>query len=235
MRIKVCISNFGDTQLDCLEKVIREFNSYKKHDVDIKVFTTVPLQVNHILFPESITTSLPFQCRQEMAADLENYDIFIFNENDHLITEDNIDCFIDVSKELKENQLCGFIQYEEIYGVKVLVHNPYYGNLVDKSYNDFFTCHNNHQGCWILLKEDLRKIINSGNFLVDPHDGPYGILEQGASDPYTSCGMEKVFPLDLESLKRLMIKHLPVKYCIRKEFISHAVTIDYLYKEALEK
>ena len=76
-------------------------------------------------------------------------------------------------------------------------------------------------------------MVKSGNFLVHPHDGPYGILEQGASDPYTSCGMEKVFPLDLLSLERLMIKHLPIKYCLRDEFIKHAIKIDQFYMDAI--
>jgi|688.fasta_scaffold370675_2 hypothetical protein len=233
MKIKICISNYGVSQLDHLHTVIAEFKKYKKYEVDIKVFTTVPVEENHILYPESITTSLPFMCREEMVNDINNYDLFIYNENDHLITENNIDCFLEVSKDLKPNQVCGFIQYEEIYGAKILVHNPYYGTLIGKKYDNLFTCTNNHQGCWILLKKDLIEVVKSGNFLVDPHYGTYGMLEQGASDPYTSCGMEKVFPLDLLSLERLMIKHLPVKYCIKDEFINHAIKIDQFYTDAV--
>jgi hypothetical protein len=236
MKIKVCISNFGNSQLNHLERVIKEFKSYNKHEVDIKIFTTVPLKENHILFPESVTSSLPFMCRKEMYRDLENYDLFIFNENDHLITEDNIEAFIEFSKTIQENQLCGFIRYEQIYGINILVdHNPYYHEVVDKVSDNIFTCFNNHQGCWVLFKKDLKKAIESGNFLVNPHEGPYGILEQGASDPYTQCGMEKVFPLDPHMLKRLMIRHLPVKYSIKNEWISHGIFIDGLYENAIIK
>lgn len=234
MKIKICISNYGVSQLDHLHTVIAEFKKYKKYEVDIKVFTTVSVEENHILYPESITTSLPFMCREEMVNDINNYDLFIYNENDHLITENNIDCFLEVSKDLKPNQVCGFIQYEEIYGAKILVHNPYYGTLIGKKYDNLFTCTNNHQGCWILLKKDLIEVVKSGNFLVDPHYVTYGMLEQGASDPYTSCGMEKVFPLDLLSLERLMIKHLPFKYCIKDEFIKHAIKIDQFYTDAFD-
>ncbi len=236
MKIKVCISNFGDSQLEYLERVISEFKSYKKHTVDIKVFSTIPINENHILFPESITEGLPFMCRYEMANQLDDYDLFIFNENDHLITEDNIDAFIDISKKLSDGYLCGFVRYEEIYGIKVLVdHNPHYNEIVDKTHNDNFSCFNNHQGCWVLLKEDFKKIIESGNFLVEEHDGPYGILEQGASDPYTQCGMEKVFPIDLRLLRRLMIKHLPIKYSIKSEWINNGIYIEHLYKKAVLK
>jgi len=63
MKINVAIANFGTRQLEYTHKVINEFNSFKKHGVDLTVYTTVPLDYNHKLYPESIGYSLPFSCR----------------------------------------------------------------------------------------------------------------------------------------------------------------------------
>jgi hypothetical protein len=231
MKIKVAIANFGTKQLEHTHRVIQEFNSFKKHSVDLMVYTTVPVDYAHRLYPESIGTHLPFMCREDMAAAANDYDLFIYNENDMLITENNIDAFVEHSSKLKDGTVSGYIRYEILSGAKILLDpNPHWGAIISKKTETSFEMHNKHQGCWVLLQKDFKTAINSGKFLCKPHNGPYGFLEQGASDPYTQCNLSKVFPLDYDLCERLLIHHLPNKYVKHNEWLRHGITLKTLFE-----
>jgi hypothetical protein len=231
MKIKVCIANFGTGQLGYLERAIREYKTFKKYTTDIRVYTTVPVSEKHTLFPESIGKALPFSCRQDMADSMNDFDVFLYAENDMLITEDNVDAFLEFSETLNENQVAGFIRYENRDQLKILVDaNPHWGRIVNKRNENNFSLRNNHQGCFVLLKKDLKKAVESGGFLVPAHTGVYGFLEQGATDPYNNCGLEKVFPYDGSLLQRLLILHMPIKYSVMPRWIKNGITIETLLR-----
>jgi len=228
MNIKVCIANYGDHQLWCLNKMLAEFSKYKKYKVDITEYTTERPDRKHHWFSKSVGMDLPFKCRQHMADAINDFDLFLYNENDHLITEDNIDALLEHTATLKMPQCSGFYRYEiNPEGKEILLDpNPSWGHIVNKVYEHNFSLHNNHQGCYLLTREQLQFCINSGQYLVPPHGGPYGMLEQGATDPYNRCGLEKVFPKDLSLLKRLGIWHMPVKYCLKPQWITNGITYE---------
>lgn len=229
MRIKVAIANFGESQLEFLAEVLREFRSFQRHAVDITVYTTVPVDAPHKILDGAIGYGLPFACREDMAASINDYDLFLYDENDMLITEENIDAFVECQSTLPPNQICGFYRYELNNGMKLLLDlNPFWGKVVQNIYDHAFTVGNQHQGCWLLTRAQLQHCIDSGNFLVPPHVRPYGMLEQGASDPYTNCGLEKVLPRELALLEKLQIRHLPLKYTVRDEWKTHGLTFDQL-------
>lgn len=229
MKIKVAIANYGSEQLSYLSEVIRELRSFITHTVDIMVYTTVPVEANYKLFDASIDKALPFACREDMAACIDSYDLFLYVENDMLITEDNINAFVEYQSLLPPQQICGFYRYELNNGVKLLLDlNPFWGKLVAKEYEHNFTVANEHQGCWLLTRAQIAHCVASKNFLVAAHSGPYGILEQGATDPYNNCGLEKVLPKDLALLERLQIRHLPLKYTVREQWKTHGLTFERL-------
>jgi hypothetical protein len=63
-----------------------------------------------------------------------------------------------------------------------------------------------------LSKQQLRRAIFSGGYLVSPHVRPYGILEQGSSDIYTQCGFKpKFLPLPINPV---LVHHIPNKYVL---------------------
>lgn len=217
MKVKVAIANFGSSQLDFLAQVIAEFRRNRRHCFDITVYTTVPVDHPHVLHPESVGRDLPYTSRKDMIRSLPDYDLFIYNENDHLITEDNIEAFLEHSRALPDGQVSGFLRYEvNADGKNVLVDlNSFVMNgqgLVANRTSTSFEGRNRHQGCWALLRKDFERAIKSGGFVELPHTGPYGNLEQGASDPYTQCGLTKVYPTDFALCERLLIHHLPDKY-----------------------
>lgn len=223
MKIKICINNFGNTQLNYLDTVLKEYRSFKKYKVDTTIHTTVPLlHEKQVVHPESLGQGLAYPCRWEMADALDAFDIFIYTENDILITEDNINAFLEYNNTLPDNQVAGFLLYEQRDDKKIIVNLcEYYGPIFGKTYPHGFMVNNQHQACWVLTRSQLKKVIDSGGFLVQPHWGPYGIIEQGASDPYTQCGLEKVYPYNVDMVERLLIRHLPLKYAITEIFLKH--------------
>ena len=229
MRIKVAVANFGTDQIEYLKRVVSEYSRFRLHEVDLVVYSTVPVDSPHKLVNASVGLGLPFECRSDMAAALERYDLFLYSENDMLITEDNIDGFLEHQSRLPSGQVSGFYRYELNDGVKLLLDlNPFWGKVVVEEFGRDFSVENKHQGSWLLTQEQLKVCIDSGGFLVPPHRGPYGILEQGASDPYTNCGLKKVFPKDLALLERLGIRHLPLKYTVREQWKTHGLTFEKL-------
>jgi hypothetical protein len=230
MNIKVCIANYGTHQLWCLEKMLEEFSKFKKYNLCITEYTTERPNRPHHWFSTSVGMDLPFKCRKHMADEIDNFDLFLYNENDHLITEDNVDALLEHTATLKMPQCSGFYRYEiNPEGKEILLDpNPLWGKVINKNYENNFSLNNNHQGCYLLTREQLKFCINSGEYLVNPHGGPYGYLEQGATDPYNRCGLEKVFPKDLKLLKRLGILHMPVKYCLKKAWIKSGITYEKL-------
>lgn len=232
MKIKLSVANYGETQNHYLYRVVECFNNFKKYKVDVTVYSTSILSIPHVKIEPNIGKALPFVCRKSMIDSLNDYDIFIYNENDMLITEDNIDAFLEHSDKLQDGEVSGFIRYEtDADGNKILVDpNPYWGNITANKTENSFEIRNKHQGCWVLKQRDFKRAIDSGGFVLNSHDNPYGPLEQGASDPYTQCNLNKVFPLDYNLCERLLIHHMPNKYVNFPEWENYGVTLQKLFQ-----
>ena len=72
----------------------------------------------------------------------------------------------------------------------------------------YFT--NEHAACYLLTQKQLRNAIQSGGFLVSPHEGPYDLLCTAATDPYTQCGFKKM--ICISHLEDFIVPHLSSKY-----------------------
>lgn len=226
-KIKVCISNYGTHQLWCLKRVINELSSFTNYNVDISVYTNVETGYNQKKFNDDIGYNLPFTCRQDMVNNLENYDLFLYNENDNLITEDNVQAWEQAKSGVNIPDTVGFYRYELIDGKKIFIDiNRCFGDVGIKKEDNRIFALNKHQGCFLLTREELKFCIDSGEFLQQTGRGPYGILEQGASDPYTKCGLNKFFPLDRALFERLGIIHLPNKYYKMGDWVKGTVNTD---------
>ena len=75
---------------------------------------------------------------------------------------------------------------------------------------------NEHAGFYILTRDQLRRAIASGGYLRDAHEGRFGMLESGATDPFTSCGFRKV--LSISAFDDFLIHHIPNTYVGRVGF-----------------
>jgi hypothetical protein len=153
----------------------------------------------------------------------DDYDLFVYSENDILIQERNLEGFLRETERLPHDHVTGFLRYERRENDDALYlidAHPHFPVLKEKDLEingrRYFTLYNVHQGSWVLTRDQLKRAIRSGGFDVMPHyretkDGFIGILESGASDVYTQCGFKKKV-LPHEGIDDLMIHHLPNKY-----------------------
>ena len=107
MRILVAIANYGSKNLEFLDAVIREYRSMP-HDVNIVVLSNIPKDLGSdveviIGLPTKDPWSLPFGHKKIFAERLGQYDLFIYSEDDILITQKNIESFLRQTKALPED------------------------------------------------------------------------------------------------------------------------------------
>jgi 2-polyprenyl-3-methyl-5-hydroxy-6-metoxy-1,4-benzoquinol methylase len=221
MRILVAIASYGTRNDRYLLQLVREYHSMS-FDVDIVVLSNIAKQVAPGV--EVIVVdlhgkdpwSLPFPHKQIFAKRLNDYDLFIYSEDDVLIREKNIRAFLEASAVLPEDELPGFLRYEagpdgKLNYPEVHLHfhwDPASVRLRDPYTVAFFT--NEHAACYVLTREQLRRAITSGGYLVKPHRWRYDLLCSAATDPYTQCGFKKL--ICISHLQDFLVHHLPNTY-----------------------
>jgi 2-polyprenyl-3-methyl-5-hydroxy-6-metoxy-1,4-benzoquinol methylase len=221
MRILVAISSYGASQDHYLLQLVKEYRSMSL-DLNIVVLSNVHkevapgVEVVVGLPDEKDPWSLVYAHKSLFAKRLEDYDLFIHTENDILITESHIQAFLRLSAVLHDDEIPGFLRYEvgpagetnfpDVHasfhwdGQSVVTRNQY--TLA------YFT--NEQAACYLLTREQLRRAINSGGYLVAPHLGKYGTCESAATDPYTQCGFKKL--ICISHLDDFLVHHMSNKY-----------------------
>lgn len=220
MKILVVIANYGFKNIRYLEILINEYNSMP-YDIDIVVLSNVPKELGPNIevivgLPSKNPWSLPFGHKQVFAKRVDDYDLFIYSEDDTLITEKNIRAFLETLEVLPKNKIAGFIRYEKDLNnrkIYTTIHGHYHWDTksvesIGKYTFAFFT--NEHSACYILSQEQLRQMITSGGFLTKPREGVYDMLCTASTDPYTQCGFRKV--ICISQIEDFSLHHLPNAY-----------------------
>ena len=225
-RVFVEISHFGSGQEGYLQRVLDQYAAVRSFRIELLIDHTEPLTVRlpETLivrlrrFPPEIGMALPFVHRGVFAQCVEEYDLFVYTENDMLITEDNLQAYCELSALLPPEYLTGFLRFEERDGARYLIdaHRsfPVFQRAVESiGERRWFSIANLHQGSTVLTRAQLQRALASRQFVVPPHQSSaYGALECGATDAYSQCGFQhKVLPAGPE-LARLLIWHMPNKY-----------------------
>lgn len=223
-KILVAVANHGEKNMHFLETVLAEYQSMKSYEVKVVVLSNVPkcfgqgVEVN-IGMPTKDPWSLPFAYKTLFSRLRNDYDLFIYTEDDILITERNIDSFLEVTAVLSDEYIAGFVRYEMLSnGNKSFpdMHSHFHwdSTSVIRVADLTFAHHTNqHSGCFILTRKQLRKAINLGGFMLPPRRGPYDMLVTAATEPYTNCGAKKV--ICISRLDDFSVHHLPNVYCGR--------------------
>jgi len=224
MRILVVLVNYGLNQLKYLEKVVREYQNFdkRKYEVDIIIHTNVILDditgISYRLYDAlDDWEDLPFTTRHSIYALRNDYDLYIYSENDHLITQNNIDSWLEVNKLLPNNLIPGFIQVEKY-------ENDYFYPAYHANYHwdkdsviefgkyklAYFT--NVHQASFVLTKKQLHRVIDRLDLFIEDkiRDTPYNKKPRAGTDVYTHAGMKKLIPIS--HFDDFLIQHLPNKY-----------------------
>jgi SAM-dependent methyltransferase len=223
MRILVAIANHGTKNLPFLQVLLDEYRSMR-HDVDIVVISDKPKDLGSgievvVGAPIRDPWSLPFRHREIFAERVDDYDLFIYSEDDTLIRESNIDAFIEVNALLPDHQVPGFQRYElSDEGVRTIssIHSGYRWEpeTVAEHGGEIFAAHTNlHAACYLLTQEQLWRAIGSGGYLVQPHAGLFDMLVTAGIDPYVQCGLER--RLCVSRIEDFLVHHLPNRFVDR--------------------
>ena len=166
--------------------------------------------------PKGDPWTFPFAHKRILAQHLQEYDLFIYSEDDTLITERNINAFLKATDVLAKDEIAGFLRYEvSADGSRHCssIHGHFHWDarsVVSRGDRLFAFFTNEHSACYVLTRDQLTRAIQSGGYLVEPHQEKYDLLVTAATDPYTQCGFKKL--INFSHLEDFFLPHLPNKY-----------------------
>lgn len=230
-KILLAIPHYGTNNRKYLISCLEQYNKfqnckitvhiYSTEEFDVKQFTN--LEIFFAIFPKSIGHMLVHQHKPWFVELRNQYDYYIYCEDDVFITNQHFENFIKYQSNLPDPFACGFLRYEykPDSNYKYLfdqhpVHSIHRGGqtIIKSNYiinnESYFEVYNIHQGCYILTRSLLNRAIDSGRYLEQTNYYAGHPLEGAASDVYYKCGIIKVIPR--KHVSNLLIHHLPNKY-----------------------
>jgi 2-polyprenyl-3-methyl-5-hydroxy-6-metoxy-1,4-benzoquinol methylase len=239
MKILVVLASYGHNNDRYLARVLEEYRSMQRtstHEIDVVIVSNGPKDLASdsdcvevvIGLPSKNPYSLPFAHKKVMAERADRYDLFIYSEDDILITERNIEAFLGATKVLHDGEVAGFVHAEADAEGNLYFDPPHASfhwqpdSAARRGDYTFAYYTNEHAAAFMLTRQQLQQAIASGGFLVAPHEGRYEIRETAATDPYTQCGFRKL--IGVSHLEQFTIRHLPANklsirpYRARAEF-----------------
>lgn len=221
MKILVVIANYGTKGRKYLTRVLAEYRSMP-WSVRVVVLSNIPKDLGPgvevaVGLPAKDPRSLPFGYKKVFAQCAQDYDLFIYSEDDVLITERNLRAFLRATELLPPEYIAGFLRTEvsaegKRYYSTIHAHYHWDANSVMKLDDCSFARYTNeHSGCFVFTKAQLAKAMKSPGFLLGFRKGRYGYLETAATDPYTQSGFKKV--ICISHLGDFCLPHLPNLYC----------------------
>jgi SAM-dependent methyltransferase len=220
LRVLVAIASYGASNDRYLRQLIAEYRAMS-FAVDIVIVSNIEKRVADgieclVGLPNKNPWSLPFSHKKLFAERADRYDLFIYSEDDILITEKNLRAFLDVTASLRDDEVAGFLRIEKGNGDAINfpdVHAYFHWDTTSVRSRGPYTLAsftNEHAACYVLTRRQLAKAIKSGGFIVEPHEGKYDLLCTAATDPYTQCGLTKLIPIS--HLDDFTVHHLSNKY-----------------------
>jgi SAM-dependent methyltransferase len=220
LRILVAIANHGVGNAHHARHLIEVYRRFAAR-VDIVVLSDVPKDFGpdvavRVGLPSADPWSLPFAHRPLFLERQDDYDIFIYSEDDTEFTEANLEAFLEATRVLPEDCIAGFLRYEKAPDGRTFystMHGPYHwdpASIVTVGGEVYARYTNDHAACYVLTREQLKRCIASGGYAVAPHAGRYDMLVSAATDPYARCGLRKM--ICVSRIDRFLLHHLPDKY-----------------------
>lgn len=220
IKVLAVLVNYGNEQLEYLQTVVDNLKLFKKYNVTVIVNSSIPLDkingIDHVNVVQLDNYQLlPMTCREVLWHYREDFDVFLYGENDHLFEEKHIDRHIEYTKVLPADRIAGLIQFEENeHGRFYPAYHANYGWDYDsvEEFNGKKFAHftNVHQATLILTREQLLKIGNMHTFTQFFGESHYSAKCKVNTDVYQFCGMKKM--ICISELKDNSIHHLPNIY-----------------------
>lgn len=220
MKILVAIANYGQKNLRFAQRLIDTYRGFSD-EVDVVVLSNIEKDFGpdvevRVGLPTSDGWSLPFAHKQLFFERRDQYDLFIYSEDDTEVTQVHVDAFMAATEILPKDHIAGFIRYEDSpNGTRFYstCHGNYYwdpNSVLRISDRVFARYTNDHAACYLLTRRQLAHCIDSGGFMVGPYKGRYDMLCSAATDPYTRCELTKV--ICISHIEEFLLHHLPDLY-----------------------
>ena len=224
IKLLVVIASYGESQIEYLKRIVDEFISFdkEKFEVDLMVHSDIPIHYRDV-FVNIIELEdyqyLPYTCREQIIRNQDNYDLFLYTENDMLYTQANIEAWIKCNNALPETLIPGFIQYENSpkgrFYMGLHAHYDFDKDyLVDINGYKLAYLNNEHHAGFLLTKEQLKTLLENHPSLIRPVPDKYYHKNTPkvhvCTLPYTLGPWRKVIPVS--HFKSFSIEHLPKKY-----------------------
>lgn len=220
VRLLVGITSFGDKNIGLLKHVINTYEAMPLK-VDVVVFSNAPKDLGptvkvEIGLPSKDPWSLPFAHKAYFTTHSKEYDIFIYTEDDIIVTFENIQAFLKITPALAENEIAGFIRYEVgPDGNRSMpeIHAGFHWKADSVKMRATYGVAehtNEHAGFYLLTQGQLVKAIESGGFLRAPYTDQYDLACTAATDPYLRCGFTRV--VCFSELEAFLIHHASNRY-----------------------
>lgn len=231
LRVLVAIASYGTSNDRYLEQLVCEYRSMP-FTVDLLIVSNIEKKpacdIECLVgLPNKNPWSLPFSHKKLFAERADQYDLFIYSEDDILITERNLMSFLDATAVLHDDEVIGFLRIEKGVDGEVNypdVHAYFHWDPTSVRSRGRYTLANftnEHAACYVLTRAQLAKAVASGGFTVEPHEGKYDLLCSAATDPYTQCGLTKLIPIS--HLDDFTVHHLSNKYVHSVGIREHAL------------
>tara|TARA_Y100001963_G_C6772379_1_gene445572 strand:- start:1251 stop:2006 length:756 start_codon:yes stop_codon:yes gene_type:complete len=207
---------------------IREVANQLKNISDVVIFSPEQMNIDGIeteIRDKSLGKNLTFEPRKYMLDRINEYDYFLYNEDDVLIKEESLLYAISVNDDISSDDIqnnVGFLRYELDNEIPEFVDLAPYnsihtgGNGVSDiikyitKINDNYYFHpwNLHSGNFLLSKDQVKVLDHNNLFDVEPSITYAGMIESGASG--FNHYMRKVTPID--GYEKLMTHHMSNRY-----------------------
>ena len=219
-RLLVAIANHGHKNTDFCRHLIDRYRALPFETTIVVLSDTAKNYGSdvdvRIGAPTANPWSLPFAHRPLFVEESENYDFFIYTEDDTEILHHHLELFVEATALLPDDKVLGFIRYEKNDAGTVrysTVHHSYRWmpqSVTRAGGYAFAEYTNTHAGAYVLTQTQLRKCIASGGYALEPHNENYDMLVSAATDPYTQCGLTKV--VCLTDLRHNSLHHMSNAY-----------------------
>jgi 2-polyprenyl-3-methyl-5-hydroxy-6-metoxy-1,4-benzoquinol methylase len=220
MKILVGIANYGTQNDDYLRRLIAEYRGMD-HRVDLVVFSNLKKELGAgveliVGLPARNPWSLPFSHKKVFAERADKYDLFLYSEDDILVSQRNIEAFLQATQALPSNEIAGFLRIEvgpDGRRYFADIHSHFHWDPASVCRRGEYTCayfSNEHSACYLLTQKQLKQAIESGGYLTEPYESKYDMLVTAATDPYVNCGMRKM--ICISHLEDFLVSHLSNKY-----------------------
>ena len=190
-------------------------------EVSLVVLSNIPKDLGadvevRVGLPTPNPWSLPFAHRTLFKERIEDYDVFIYSEDDTLAPWATLSAYLESLKILEDREIAGFLRTETAPDGTVYYSTCHSffrwipSSLRVRGGHLWARYSNDHSAFFVASREQLRQAIQSGGFPTMPHQGRFDMLCSAATDLYTRCGFERLICID--RIAEFALAHLPNKY-----------------------